>query len=217
MADDFIDASTVGLDGIEDLFVEPRPDEDAWEAYLDLALERIGGDRSPGLTNRALGELEAVIGCQLPFEVGMMLVMAVPAAEPWRQWEDPAADWASWNENVLGGICFDIEHNDFWFADWGQKPASLDDQMAIATEHFGSTVPPLFPIYGNRAVPLLAADGQDNSDGNPVFLIDRTAVGAHGNDLADWMHREFEVPLPMWPSEDRTFAFWSELAGSQLS
>ncbi len=79
---------------IDELFIEPRPDEDAWEAFLDLALERIGGERAPGLTNREIGELEEVIGCQLPFEVGLMLVMGVPTAEPWRQWTDPAKDWA---------------------------------------------------------------------------------------------------------------------------
>jgi len=205
------DLGSTGLDGLDELFVEPRPDEDAWEAYLDLALERIGGERSAGLTNKALGELEAVIGHQLPFEVGMLLVMGVPADDRWWLWDDPAAEWAAWNEQVLSGICFDIEHNDFWWIDWGEKPASLANQVAIATEQYETTIPPLFPLRSHRAIPLVAAEGQANSDGNPIFSVVQTDVIEYGKDLADWMHRDFQVPLPMWPSEDRHFAFWSDL------
>lgn len=194
----------------EGLFVEPRPDEDAWEAYLDLALDRIGGDRSDGLTNRQIAELESVIGCQLPFEVGLMLVMGVPTAEPWRQWQDPHADFRAWNDYVLGGLCFDVEHNNFWPDSWGARPALVADQLARATELFWSDVPPLFPIYGHRAVPLVAAEGQPNSDGNPVLSVVHSDVVVYGDDLAAWMHREFDVPLPMWPSEQRSFDFWSE-------
>ncbi|KAG1648745.1 hypothetical protein GQR58_029604 [Nymphon striatum] len=109
------------LDG---LFLEPRPDEDAWEAFLNLAFERIEGERSPGLTNRQIGELEAVLGTMLPFEVGLMLVMGVPTADPWRQWDqDPAEAWQAWNDQLRNAICVDIEHEDFWFDGWGAKPA----------------------------------------------------------------------------------------------
>ena len=210
VSDDFPDLGISGLDGLDDLFVEPRPDEDAWEAYLDLALERIGGERGPGLTNRELGELEAVVGVQLPFEVGMLLVMGVPVAEPWRQWHDPEAQWLQWNEYVRDGIAFDVEHNEFWADRWGQRPSSLADQLATVHEQFETTIPPLFPLYSHRAVPLTTSDGAANSDGNPVLSVHQTDVIVYGADLAAWMHREFEVPLPMWPSEDRTFTFWSD-------
>ena len=54
--------------------------------------------------------------------------------------------------------------------------------------------------------------GATSSDGNPVFSVHQTDVTVYGVDLADWMHREFDVPLPMWqPPEDRTFDFWSSL------
>lgn len=199
----------------DDLFLEPRPDEDAWEAFLDFALERIGGERSPGLTNRELGELESVVGYQLPFEVGMLLVMGVPRAERWRQWEDPQADLAEWNDYVLSGICFDIEHADFWFDGWGKKPERLNERIDRANAAFSNEVPPLFPIYGHRAVPLTPADGQPNSDGNPVFSVSQTDVIVYGQDLAAWMHHEFGVPLPMWPSDERRFPFWTPLSEGQ--
>ena len=197
---------------LEGLFIEPRPDEDGWEAFLDLALERIGGDRSPGLTNRQIGDLEAVLGCRLPFEVGLLLVMGVPAGDSWHQWSDPEAELAAWNDQVVSGFCFDIEHNHFWFDGWGSKPATLDAQLSHARSQLEEHVPQLFPIFGNCAAPLTAAHGQSDSDANPVFSVDRSAVIKRGDDLAAWMHAEFDVPLPMWPAEERHFDFWSDLS-----
>jgi len=199
--------SEFDLDG---LLIEPRPDEDGWEAFLDLALERIGGERGPGVTNRQIGELEAVIGYQLPFEVGLLLVMGVPLGDGWHQWDDPESDWAAWNERVIGGICIDIEHDDFWFDAWGPKPAALDQQIALARQAFQTSVPPLFPIYKDRAVPLTVPGGFENSDGNPVISIAGSEAIFLG-DLASWLHQDFQVPLPMWPAEERSFPYWSEL------
>jgi len=199
--------SDFDLDG---LFVEPRPDEDAWEAFLDLALERIGGERSPGLTNRDMSELEAVLGCQLPFEVGLMLIMAVPIAEPWRQWTDPKADWAAWNEQLVSGFAFDVEHNDVWFPEWGPKPSTVVAQIDVVRDQL-KAAPAVFPIYGTHVVPLTAGLDQANSDGNPVWLIEGSSARLLGDDLAAWMHGQFDVPLPMWPAEPRTFPFWSAL------
>ena len=193
-----------------ELFVEPRPDEDAWEAFLDLALERIGGERSSGLTNRQIGELETVLGCQVPFEVGLMLVMGVPSAEPWCQWSDPAAELSAWNERVLAGFTVDVEHNNLWNVDWGPKPATLAEQVRVVADQL-EAAPALFPIYGNHAVPLTAAEGVANSDGNPIMVIDGSEVTEMHDDLAAWMHHQFDVPLPMWPAEPRSFAFWSTL------
>jgi len=201
--------SDFDLDG---LFVEPRPDEDAWEAFLDLALERIGGDRSPGLSNNQIAQLEEVLGCQLPFEVGLLLVMGVPAADGWHQWDDPAKQIAAWDTSLIDGICFEIEHMGFWFAPWGPAPDSLAERFVIARKQFASTVPSLFPLHGRHAVPLTAAKDQPSSDGNPVLRVDRAQVELLGDDLAAWMHRAFEVPLPMWPAEPRHFEFWSDLA-----
>ena len=193
---------------VEGLFIEPRPDEDAWEAFLNLALERIGGERSPGLSNRQIGELEDVLGCQLPFEVGLALVMGVPAAEPWHQWSDPALDWATWTDRVAAGFAFDVEHNNVWSLDWGPKPSTLSSQLDVLDRQLAAA-PALFPLYGMHAMPLSAAEGQANSDGNPVFSIDSSSVLLLGDDLAAWMHHQFEVPLPMWPADPRTFPFWS--------
>ncbi len=144
-------------------------------------------------------------------DFGLMLVMGVPSDEPWRQWTDPAADWPAWNERLVAGFVFDVEHNDLWSVDWGPKPATLSDQADVVRSLINEA-PGLFPIYGNYVVPLTAADGVPNSDGNPVLLVDGSNVTLIGDDLAAWMHHQFDVPLPMWPAEQRTFPFWSTSA-----
>lgn len=199
-----------GLDP-ESLFIEPRPDEDGWESFLTLALERIDQPLGPGLSNAALGELEDVVEHRLPFEVGLLLVMGVPASDGWHQWEAPATDWASWQARLVDGLRFDVEHNQLWMPSWGQRPETVAAQLDAATSHFEQHAPPLFPIFRHRAMPLTAAVGELSSDGNPVLSVYGTDVVSYGDDLAAWMHREFDVPLPMWPAERRVFPFWSEL------
>ncbi len=204
-------------DGIdpESLFVEARPDEDGWEAFFTLALERIDEPVGPGLSNAALAELEGAIGYTLPFEVGLLLVMGVPTSDRWHQWAAPTADWASWQTQLTDGLRFDVEHNDLWMPSWGEQPSTASERLDAATAHFEQHAPPLFPMYGHRAVPLTAAVGELSSDGNPVFSVYGSDVISYGDDLAAWMHREFEVPLPMWPAEQRVFPFWSELIEQQ--
>lgn len=198
------------LDGMPAL--DPTPDEDAWEAYLTFALERLGADGSNGVTNAQLAELEAACGVALPFEIGLLLVMGVPDGERWRRWgDDPAGELAEWNAGLLDGILFDVVENDIWYPAWGDKP-DPDHRGAAITEQF-SAAPQLLPLYGHRAVPLAIATDETAMEANPILSIMQTDVIVYGKDLADWLHREFEVPLPMWPpTAKRTFPFWSDLS-----
>ncbi len=192
-----------------DLFLEPRPDEEAWESYLDLALERIGGDRSPGLTNRQLADLEKAVGCMLPFEIGMLLVMGVPEGDGWWQWNDPVEDVARWKRTQQTMIATAVTEHEMWHADWGVRPDGADERVALASQRLDAA-PATFPIHNDAAVPLSVAAGATSSDGNPVLRIVGGTVEAD-SDLAAFLHRTFEVPLPMWPTEDRSFEFWCGL------
>lgn len=201
---DFLSEGMPGLD--------PAPDEDAWEAFLTLALERMDGKAANALSNAQLGELEGAMGHALPFEVGMLLVMGLPDGERWWRWSEPADDVAAWNASLLDGLLFDVEHNDVWLSSWGPQPVSLDDRRSLATAAF-TDAPSLLPIHGHRAVPLTIARDETSSDSNPVLSVVQTDVITYGSDLAAWLNREFEVPLPMWPeTAARWFPFWSELA-----
>jgi hypothetical protein len=195
----------------EALISDPRPDEEMWDAYLTFALGHIGGLQTDGMRAQQLEDLEGAVGHELPFEVGLLLVMGVPASKGWRRWRTPEADWAEWNSYVLDGLCFGVENNNFWSPAWGDKPATLSDQLEVARHHYGTSVPALFPLFGHRAVPLTVAEGETSSMNNPVFSVVQTDVVTYGDDLAAWMHREFDVPLPMWPAQPRRFPFWTEV------
>lgn len=191
---------------------EDTQDEEQWEAFLLLALEQLDGQQSTGLSNSGLAEVEDIVGHQLPFEVGLLLILGVPEDERWYRWaENPQAIWAEWNAYLYGGVLFDVEENDVWNADWGPRPADADGRKEVVASLI-QHAPPLFPLYGHRAIPLTPATNRDEAMGNPVLSVVQTDVIVYGDDLAAWMHREFEVPLPTWQGDnERRFPFWTDL------
>lgn len=209
------DDSEFAIDGlpVEQLIaLEPRPDEDAWEAYLLFAMEAIGGDESTAIEMSALRSLERAIGVQLPFEVGLMLVIGVPESDDWYRWgSNPATQYAEWKELTVQRILSDVEAQDFWAASWGERPASAEARESVVrAEHAMSA--PLLPLYRDHAIPLTSADGEQAAESNPVLAVNGASVTTVGTDIAAWLTSEFDVPLPMWPeTADRSFPFWSDL------
>lgn len=172
----------------DDTFPEqdPRPDEDAWEAYLNFVRPILGASDETGLSNADITELETALGAALPFEAGLFLVMGVPDAFPWRMWAADSGDQLdSWN-------------------------AEIATTLKVPVEELASA-PPLLPLFANVAV--LCGDSVDEptNEANPLVRVDPAGVSLAGLDLADWLHREFDAPLPWWPDNQlRTFPFWSE-------
>jgi hypothetical protein len=116
----------------------------------------------------------------------------------------PLSDRLRWPSE---GICFDIEHSDFWVADWGPRPSNLPAALEIARKQIAA-MPRLIPIWGHRYLP-----NKPFVSGNPVFSVYQTDVIYYGNDLADYFAREFEVSRPEWAADEpRKIAFWGALA-----
>lgn len=163
--------------------LEPPPDEEAWEAYLLWAMDRLGADGTTSVDMKTLALLEKALGRQVPFEVGLLLVIGVPDSDGWHRWgADPAAQLLDWNRN-----------------------------LQIANRPIDAS--PLLPLYRNHAVPVGLAEGQETASSNPVLRIEGDRVRIAGRDLAAWLTAEFDVPLPMWPdTAPRYFPFWSDLA-----
>lgn len=172
----------------DDLFPDqdPRPDEDAWEAYLTFVVPLLGASQDNGINNAQLRSLETALGTSLPFEIGLLLVMGTPGVFPWRQWDaDPEQQLLDWDAEVAGCVNVPV------------------DELANA--------PKLLPIFGNIAVPVSMGDGESSADANPLFRIEPNGVHLAGLDLADWLHKQFDMPLPWWPeNHQRTFPFWTE-------
>jgi len=205
------DEADFPIDGL--LALEPSPDEEAWEAYTIFALENMGaGNEATSIDMGTLRKLEEAIGVQLPFEIGLLLVVGVPESNEWVRWgDDPAHEYAQWNEHVLSRILSDVESADFWSPAWGTRPDIRDDRRSVVTAAHANSAA-LLPLYRNHVVPLTVAHGEETAESNPILALDGARVTTVGTDLAAWLNTEFGVPLPMWPeTAERSFQFWSDL------
>jgi hypothetical protein len=164
-----------------------------------------------GLSARELAHAERTFGFEFPADLQEFLALGLPASNGW-------VNWRSDDEHVIGdllgrplrGICFDIEHNDFWVQDWGTRPAKLAEAFAVAARVVAAA-PILIPIYSHRYIPATPT-----SAGNPVFSVHQTDVVYYGTDLLDYLQNEFQSAFGRIGSSacmgTRRIPFWSQLA-----
>jgi hypothetical protein len=173
----------------------------------------------PGLTDAEFAHIRREYDIEFADDHRAFLAAGVPVnvpseggqawSKPWPEWrsEDPAKLRERLNWPVKG-VLFDVEHNGFWYAAWGERPTDGAAALAAARLHLAD-VPVLVPVYGHRYLP--AGPG---SFGHPVLSLSQTDVICYGLDLVDYMHREFsgargDVDEGWNPSA--TVPFWRDL------
>jgi hypothetical protein len=101
-------------------------------------------------------------------------------------------------------FCYDVEHNNVWWPEWGEKPSSSTEQRDRLKEIFAK-VPRLIPLYRHRYIPQ-----EPHESGNPIFSVYQTDVICYGVNLQDWMEREQRG----WDTKPwqriKEIPFWSE-------
>lgn len=178
-------------------------------------LEAAGVVFAPGLTPAELRAAEEHYGFAFPPDLRSYLAYALPTGDRFPNWRDlddattkRALDWP------LQGICFDIEHNSLWLADWGTRPADLRAAFDIARDRV-LAAPPLIPIYAHRYLPGLPIE-----PGNPVFSVYQSDIIYYGADLESYLRNEysgyFDSQPFIVPGEVRKIAFWSRFAEEDL-
>lgn len=116
---------------------------------------------------------------------------------------DPAAiqerlDWP------LEGFWFDVERNNQWWPEWGEKPLALGEQRDLLKKVFAGA-PRLIPLYGHRYIPQ-----EPFEVGNPIFSVYQMDIICYGSDLNDWIERERRGwSAPPW-RPIKEIRFWSE-------
>lgn len=99
---------------------------------------------------------------------------------------------------------FDVENNDAWWPEWGEKPSSLAEQRDRLKQVFAEA-PKLIPLYSHRYIPQ-----EPLESGNPVFSVYQMDVICYGTDLKDWIERE----RGGWSAKSwrtiKEIRFWSE-------
>jgi len=178
----------------------------SWSRELDL-VRRGGASLAPGLSAAEFAAVEERFGFQFPPDLRSLLAAALPVGRfpNWR-----AVDSRELQETLawpIESICFDVEHNDFWWSDWGERPRAVANAIERARTQL-ATVPFLIPVYGHRYIPAepLAA-------GNPVLSVWQTDIIYCGRDLRSYLANEFAgaKDFPRHNRQVRGIRFWSEL------
>lgn len=166
-----------------------------------------------GLTEAEFAQVEASYGFTFADDHREFLAAGLPVDdEPGRGWPD----WRHGDPTELRrmldwpveGVLFDVEHNVMWDPDWGSRPHTVDERLAVAAKHLAA-VPQLVPVHGHRYLP--AGRG---ASGHPVLSVYQTDIIYYGLDLSDYIHQEFGGPGldradPAW-NPVATVPFWKD-------
>lgn len=181
-----------------------------------------------GLSDAEVSRIESTYEFRFPPDLLALLEFALPISEGFPNWRRgwipiPITEWRDQTSTTRGhnlapiheqldwparGICFDIEHNDFWMDEWGAKPKNLDAAFALARKEI-ALAPKLIPVYSHRFLPSEPCDS-----GNPVFSVFQTDIIYYGFDLASYFANEFKTTrAELAATQPREITFWSKFAG----
>lgn len=161
----------------------------------------------PGLTDEEVTRVEERVGFHFGEEHREFLQEALPVGESWPDWRYGATeDLRMQLDRPVVGVLGHAARMSFWPPAWGERPTSVPERERIAREHLGR-VPRLVPVHSYRYItvdPVFVP--------SPVFSIHEIDVIVFGDDLLDFVAREFHMP-PRHQSPASTYVpFWSELA-----
>ncbi|MBB4667826.1 hypothetical protein BKA24_002535 [Microbacterium marinum] len=154
-------------------------------AAVDL-LRGIGVILTPGLSDAEIVAAQSAYGVQFGADHREFLSEALPVGDRWFNWRDLDDDRIraaiSW---PLEGAHFDVENNEFWPTSWGARPSDERARREVVDTQT-SLWPQLVPLYGHRYLPAAP-----HGTRAPVLSVYQTDVIVYGDDLLDYLHREF--------------------------
>ncbi|HCT77626.1 MAG TPA: hypothetical protein DGG94_21175 [Micromonosporaceae bacterium] len=158
-----------------------------------------------GLAEVELRRVEKTFGFAFNPDHRVLLAAGMPLGGRW-------PDWRHVNSHALRerlaepieGVLFDVAENGFWYPQWGKRPAKTDDAVALARRALDG-VPKLVPVYGHRYAPALPESGL------PVLSVVQTDVAVYGQDLPDYLSREFGEPGAEDIGSVKAVPFWGDL------
>ena len=159
---------------------------------------------SSGYSRQDLEAAQERHGFEFPADLFELLLERRPTESlDWRTDHEELERSLAW---PLEGILFDIDENDFWLNEWGDKPNSTEERHSIARAAFNAA-PTLIPVFSHRYIPEVPAQ-----KGNPVFSVYQTDIIYYGANLTHYFENEFGSWTSKAPKDYRTIPFWSDLA-----
>ena len=148
-----------------------------------------------GLTDKETLRVQTKFDFIFPPDLKKFLQTSLPISKHFYNWRkaltskeetDRINSMFAW---TLDGMLFDIEHNNFWYDNWGQRPNSLEEKFEIARQHH-VTYPKLIPIFSHRYI-----SSKPSIKGNPVFSVYQMDIIYYGYDLPTYFANEFHFAL----------------------
>ncbi len=147
-----------------------------------------------GLSTEEIDKAEEIVGAPFPEDFILFLSHLEDPNGIFFDWKNVTqstyADRIKW---VLDGVVFDLENNSFWDSSLGEKPEAIPDQITTVKAAF-STWPKLAPIFEHRFLPI-----EPLRSGNPVLSIWQTDIINYGENLLDYLYREFNLDSRFQP------------------
>jgi len=110
-----------------------------------------------------------------------------------------ALDWP------LEGLLFDLENNNLWWPEWGERPQSAKGRAEVLRSVV-ARAPKMIPLLSHRYLPMEPLEA-----GNPVFSVYQADVIYYGANLSDYFEREFGDHSEPVADPIRRIPFWSDL------
>jgi hypothetical protein len=172
---------------------------------VDLLADSGRFHRTPGLTDAEFARIEDEFGFHFAADHRDFLAAALPYGRGWPDWR--TTDREALRDRLAApveGVLFDVAQNDFWYEGWGPRPPAVEEAVGVARRYL-MTVPRMVPLYSHRYLPA-------GLSGHPVLSIYQTDVIPYGNDLRDWVYREFGIGAASAEAGRRaTVPFWRDL------
>jgi hypothetical protein len=186
-------------------------------ALVKSKLEVFGIVFEPGLTDNELSSAEKKFGFKFPPDLRSFLQYALPVKGTKETSRFP--NWRDLDNNnlkihmggPLHGILFDVEHNNFWLEELGDKPTELEEAKKMMTEAVNKA-PRLIPIYSHRFLP-----SEPLEENNPILSVHQTDIIYYGNNLWKYLEVEFGsepsqlVIYAGETEEPKKIKFWSKI------
>ena len=187
----------------------PKMDIKDWRPLIEL-LKEASLEFSEGLTDDEVEHIEKTFSFRFPPDLCAFLKTAVPFSNSPRWRSGSESDIREWFDEPLRGILFDVETNEFWLPEWGERPIVPSIALEVAASNI-RTAPKLIPILAGRYMPELP-----HEVGNPVFSVHQADIIYYGFDLEDYLRHEFNLPREEWPAQIRQIGFWDPDRFQQL-
>lgn len=167
-------------------------------------MEHTGAEITPGLTSDELDSVETRFDIRFAADHRLLLSAGLPIGKGWPNWRDGNARGL---KAQLGwpaeGVLYDVEHNAFWPAAWGARPAQLRHALKSARYQL-ARVPTMVPVFGHRYLPGIAGQWD-----HPVLSMMQTDIVVYGANLANYLAVEFADGSP--EHAPVTVPFWCDL------